>query len=189
MDTARAKAVKLAGGGNDTNYIFLSFVTHYLPVGVVGWVIGVIFSAAMSAISGEINSLATVTVIDIYKRHFRKDAADHHYLVASRIATAFWGIYAAGFAAFTKGFGALIVMVNQVGSLFYGGMLGVFILAFFVKRVSGTAAFVGVLAGEAAIFAAARLTNIAFLWYNVLGCLVVIAVALAVPGKARDLQR
>jgi len=184
MDTARGWARKRTG--DDTNYIFLSFVTHYLPVGVVGLVIGVIFSAAMSAISGEINSLATVTVIDIYKRHFRKDAPDHHYLVASRLATAFWGIYAAGFAVLTKGFGALIVMVNQVGSLFYGGMLGVFILAFFVKRVGGTAAFIGVLAGEAAIFAAARFTNIAFLWYNVLGCLVVIAVALVVPAKARN---
>jgi SSS family transporter len=184
MDSARGWAKKKAG--DDTNYIFLSFVTHYLPVGVVGLVIGVIFSAAMSAISGEINSLATVTVIDIYRRHFRKDAPDHHYLVASRIATAFWGIYAAGFAGLTKGFGALIVRVNQVGSLFYGGMLGVFILAFFVKRVGGNAAFIGVLAGEAAIFAAARFTNIAFLWYNVLGCVVVVGVALAVPRKARQ---
>jgi SSS family transporter len=181
MDAARGWARKR--GGDDTNYIFLSFVTHYLPVGVVGLVIGVIFSAAMSAISGEINSLATVTVIDIYRRHFRKDAPDHHYLVASRIATAFWGIYAAAFAGLTKGFGALIVMVNQVGSLFYGGMLGVFILAFFVRRVSGTAAFIGVLAGEAAIFAAARFTNVAFLWYNVIGCVVVIGVALAVPRR------
>ncbi len=181
MDSARSWARKLAG--DDTNYIFLSFVTHYLPVGVVGLVIGVIFSAAMSAISGEINSLATVTVIDIYRRHFRTDAPDHHYLVASRIATAFWGIYAAAFAGMTKGFGALIVVVNQVGSLFYGGMLGVFILAFFVKRVGGNGAFLGVLAGEAAIFAAARFTHIAFLWYNVIGCVVVIAVALAVPRK------
>jgi Na+/proline symporter len=182
MDRARGWARKKAG--DDTNYIFLSFVTHYLPVGVVGLVIGVIFTAAMSAISGEINSLATVTVIDIYKRHFRKDAADHHYLVASRIATAFWGIYAAGFAGLTKGFGALIVAVNQVGSLFYGGMLGVFILAFFVKRVGGNAAFLGVLAGEAAIFAAAKFTHIAFLWYNVIGCLVVIGVALMAQGKS-----
>ncbi len=181
MDSARGWARKLAG--DDTNYIFLSFVTHYLPVGVVGLVIGVIFSAAMSAISGEINSLATVTVIDIYRRHFRTDAPDHHYLVASRIATAFWGIYAAAFAGMTKGFGALIVVVNQVGSLFYGGMLGVFILAFFVKRVGGNGAFIGVLAGEAAIFAAAKFTNIAFLWYNVIGCVVVIAVALTVPRK------
>jgi SSS family transporter len=182
MDATRARAIKLAGD-NDTNYIFLSFVTHYLPVGVVGLVIGVIFTAAMSAISGEINSLATVTVIDIYKRHLHREATDRHYLIASRLATAFWGIYAAGFASIARGFGALIEAVNQVGSLFYGGMLGVFVLAFFVKRVDGTGAFCGVLAGEAAIFAAAKFTNIAFLWYNVIGCLVVIAVALAISAR------
>jgi Na+/proline symporter len=185
LDTAHDDASKLAGD-NDTNYIFLSFVTHYLPAGIVGLVIGVIFSAAMSAISGEINSLATVTVIDIYKRHFRPDAADRHYLIASRIATAFWGIYAAGFAATARGFGALIEAVNQVGSLFYGGMLGVFVLAFFVKRVGANGAFVGVIAGEAAIFAAAKFTNIAFLWYNVIGCLVVIGVGLAVSAVERQ---
>ncbi len=187
LDTAHDDAAKLAGD-NDTNYIFLSFVTHYLPAGIVGLVIGVIFSAAMSAISGEINSLATVTVIDIYKRHFRPDAADRHYLIASRIATAFWGVYAAGFAATARGFGALIEAVNQVGSLFYGGMLGVFVLAFFVKRVGANGAFVGVIAGEAAIFAAAKFTNIAFLWYNVIGCLVVIGVGLAVSGVRREVQ-
>jgi SSS family transporter len=185
LDAAHDEAAKLAGD-NDTNYIFLSFVTHYLPVGIAGLVIGVIFSAAMSAISGEINSLATVTVIDIYKRHFRPDAADRHYLIASRIATAFWGIYAAGFAATARGFGALIEAVNQVGSLFYGGMLGVFVLAFFVKRVGANGAFVGVIAGEAAIFAAAKFTNIAFLWYNVIGCLVVIGVGLAVSAAKRE---
>ncbi len=179
IDSARTSAETLAGGGNDTNYIFLSFVTRYLPVGIVGLAIGVIFTAAMSAISGEINSLATVTVIDIYRRHLRPNAGDSHYLAASRIATIFWGAYATVFASFAKGFGALIVAVNQVGSLFYGGMLGVFILAFFVKRVHGNAAFLGVLAGEAAIFAAAKFTDIAFLWYNVIGCLVVIGVALA----------
>ncbi len=179
IDSARTSAETLAGGGNDTNYIFLAFVTRYLPVGIVGLAIGVIFTAAMSAISGEINSLATVTVIDIYRRHLRPNAGDSHYLAASRIATIFWGAYATVFASFAKGFGALIVAVNQVGSLFYGGMLGVFILAFFVKRVHGNAAFLGVLAGEAAIFAAAKFTDIAFLWYNVIGCLVVIGVALA----------
>jgi Na+/proline symporter len=184
MDLIRGDEQNLAGGGSDTNYIFLTFVTHYLPVGMVGLAIGVIFTAAMSAISGEINSLATVTVIDIYRRHVRPNAEDHHYLNASRIATVFWGLYATAFASFVKGFGALIVAVNQVGSLFYGGMLGVFILAFFVKRVSGNAAFIGVLAGEAAIFAAAAFTHIAFLWYNVIGCVVVIAVALLIQAVA-----
>ena len=166
---------------SDTNYIFLSFVTHYLPRGVVGLVIGVIFTAAMSAISGEINSLATVSVIDIYRRHFKPHATDRHYVLASRLATVFWGIYAVGFAlVFGQGFGALIVAVNQVGSWFYGGMLGVFILAFFAKRVGANAAFIGVLAGEGAIFLAARFTSIAFLWYNVVGCVVVLIVATAI---------
>src|SRR6185503_8866233 len=102
---------------DDTNYIFLSYVTRYLPAGVVGLVIAVIFAAAMSAISGEVNSLATVTVIDIYKRHLVKDAADAHYLLASRLATAFWGLYAVGFAQFGKNLGSLIEAMNQLGSL------------------------------------------------------------------------
>jgi Na+/proline symporter len=184
LDAARSTASGIAGD-NDTNYIFLSFVTHYLPVGVVGLVIGVIFSAAMSSIAGEINSLATVTVIDIYARHVRPNASDRHYMLASRWATAFWGIYAASFAGAVRGFGALIEAVNQVGSLFYGGMLGVFVLAFFIRRVGANGAFIGVLAGEAAIFAAAKFTNIAFLWYNVIGCVVVIATALLVSLAER----
>ena len=179
MDQAHTAALAVVKE-TDINYVFLHFVTHYLPVGVVGLIIAVIFTAAMSAISGEINSLATVTVIDIYKRHWRPDAADRHYLLASRVGTAFWGLYAVGFASFASGFGALIEAVNQVGSLFYGGMLGVFVLAFFVKRVGANGAFWGVIAGEVAIFAAAKFTNIAFLWYNVIGCVVVVSVGLAI---------
>ena len=98
LDAARTDALKISEA-NDTNYIFLSFVTHYLPVGIVGLVVlAAIATAAMSAISGEINSLATVTVIDIYKRHIAKDSSDKHYLAASRAATVFWGIYAMVFA-------------------------------------------------------------------------------------------
>jgi SSS family transporter len=186
IDTVRADAQKLAGA-NDTNYIFLSFVTNYLPVGIVGLVIGVIFTAAMSAISGEINSLATVTVIDIYKRHMSPYSGDGHYLNASRIATAFWAIYAMTFASFASGFGALIELVNYVGSLFYGGMLGVFVLAFFMKRCTARGAFIGVLAGEAAIVATAQMTS-AFLWFNVVGCVVTVAVGLAVSALGREPQ-
>jgi len=185
FDAARADALKVADT-SDTNYIFLSFVTHYLPVGIVGLVIAVIFTSAMWAIFGEVNSLDTVTVIDIYKRHLVKNSSDKHYLVASRFATVFWGIYAVVFASTASGFGALIEAVNQVGSLFYGGMLGVFVLAFFVKRCTATGAFVGVLAGEAAIFTTARFTQ-AFLWYNVIGCLVTIGVAWLVSlSQARN---
>ncbi len=186
VDAARKQSASLveATGGEkdfrDTNYIFLSFVTKYLPTGIVGLVIAVILAATMSSSSGEINSLATVSVVDIYRRHFRKNASDHHYLNASRIATAFWGAYAVAFAGLGKHLGSLIEAVNIVGSLFYGSLLGVFVLAFFFKRVSGTGAFVGMIAGEAAIFTAFLFTGISFLWYNVIGCVVVIATGMAV---------
>lgn len=185
LDAVRSEAQK-AVGGNDTNYIFLSFVTRYLPIGIVGLVVGVIFTAAMSAISGEINSLATVSVIDVYKRYAARDRSDAHYLGASRTATAFWAIYAMTFASFASNFGALIEAVNYVGSLFYGGMLGIFVLAFFVKRCTANAAFLGVIAGEVAILITAQFTG-AYLWFNVIGCVVVVAVGVALSLKESSL--
>jgi Na+/proline symporter len=186
MNASHARAeelVELSGGEKgfrDTNYIFLTFVTRYLPVGLVGLVIAVIFAATMSASSGEINSLATVTLVDIYRRHIRKNATDHHYVLASRVATLFWGAYAVMFAGWGKKLGSLIVAVNIVGSLFYGSLLGCFVLAFAFPRVKGTATFIGMLAGEAAIFFAFLFTNISWLWYNPIGCVVVVATALAI---------
>ncbi len=181
---ARAeKLVELSGGEKgfkDTNYIFLTFVTHYLPVGLVGLVIAVIFAATMSASSGEINSLATVTLVDIYRRHIHKNGSDHHYVMASRVATLFWGAYAVMFAGWGKKLGSLIVAVNVVGSLFYGSLLGCFVLAFGFRRVRGTATFIGMLAGEAAIFSAFFFSSISWLWYNVIGCGVVVLTALAI---------
>ena len=171
---------------NDTNFIFVSFVTRYLPAGIVGLIIAVIFSAAMSSTSGEINSLATVTVIDIYRRHVRKDATDAHYVLASRVGTVFWGLYAVAFANYAHNFGALIEAVNMVGSLFYGGLLGVFVLAFFFRRVGANGAFYGVLAGEAAIFAANRFTRVSFLWYNVIGCVVVVVAGILIAALTQS---
>jgi SSS family transporter len=168
---------------DDTNYIFLSFVKKFLPVGLVGLLIGVIFSASMGSTSGEINSLATVSVVDIYGRYIAPNRDDKHYLIASRCLTVFWGAFAVVFATMgARGFGALIERVNIVGSLFYGGMLGVFVLAFCFKRVGGTPAFFGVLAGEAAIFCAAAFTSVSFLWYNVIGCVVVVVTGLILSG-------
>jgi Na+(H+)/acetate symporter ActP len=192
MDAARNDASMLVAreGGRkdfrDTNYIFLSFVTRFLPAGVVGLVIAVIFAAAMSASSGEINSLATVTMIDIYKRHIRQHASDHHYLNASRLATVFWGVIAVALAGFGKNLGSLIEAVNKLGSLFYGSLLGVFVLAFFFRRVGGTGAFWGMVAGEAAIFACFLFTRISYLWYNVIGCAVVVATAVVVAAFNRS---
>jgi SSS family solute:Na+ symporter len=170
---------------NDTNYIFLSFVTRYLPAGVVGLLIAVIFAAAMSSSSGEVNSLATVTVIDVYRRHIRPHASDRHYLWASRLATAFWASYAVFFAQYAKKLGSLIEAVNLLGSLFYGSLLGVFVLAFWFRRVTGTGAFIGMLAGEAAIFWAFWFTGISFLWYNVIGCVVVVVTGILVSYTDR----
>jgi Na+/proline symporter len=128
-------------------------------------------------------------VIDIYQRHFRKDASDGHYLAASRVATVFWGIYAVIFAQYGSSFGALIEAVNIIGSLFYGGLLGVFVLAFFFKNVGANGAFFGVLAGEAAIFAAYLFTKISYLWYNVVGCVVVVVAAMLVSRFFDRVQR
>ena len=191
FEAARQEGLRLAReernqpGFNDTNYIFLGFVTRYMPAGLVGLVMAAIFAAAMSSISAEINSLATVSVIDIYQRHFRRQAPDAHYLKAARLATIFWGAYAVITAEFGSSLGALIEAVNILGSYFYGGLLGVFVLAFYFKQVTGNGAFYGVLAGEAAIFLVAHLTGISFLWYNVVGCLVVIAVGVGLSRLER----
>ncbi|MFN7920629.1 MAG: sodium:solute symporter [Bryobacteraceae bacterium] len=175
MEGVRKQAL---GSINDTNYVFLNFVTRFLPAGLVGLVLAAIFGAAMSTISAEINSLATVSVIDIYRRFLRPTQSDVHYLWASRAATVFWGIYAVTTAGFGRNLGSLIEAVNMLGSLFYGSLLGVFVLAFAFKHVGGTAAFIAVLIGQTAVFAANRFTGISFLWYNVIGCLVVVAVGL-----------
>jgi Na+/proline symporter len=188
LDSVRKEAAAASGQKdfNDTNYIFLSFVTRYLPAGLVGLIIAVIFAAAMSTIAAEINSLATVSVIDIYKRHMKPHAEDRHYLLISRAATAFWGLYAVFFAQYGKNLGSLIEAVNMLGSLFYGSLLGVFTLAFFFPRVRGAGAFAGMIAGEAAIFAAFKFTGISFLWYNVIGCVVVILTGLAVTASRKS---
>jgi solute:Na+ symporter, SSS family len=191
VEDVRRQAAALArasggSGASDTNYIFLSFVTQYLPAGVVGLVLAVVFGATMTSISAEMSALATVTVVDVYKRYVRPTASDGHYLLASRLGTAFWGVYAIICVQFIKGMGSLIEVVNILGSLFYGGMLGVFVLAFLFKNVTARGAFYGVLAGEVVIFACWKFTSIAFLWFNVVGCVTVVVAALLISALAPD---
>jgi Na+/proline symporter len=179
-DAARSAGILLyqntqsQSGFSDTNYIFLSFVTKYFPIGFIGLVIAVIFTATMSSSSGELNSLAAVSVMDIYRRHFKPHASDRHYLMASRVFTALWGAWAVAFAQYARHLGSLIEAVNQVGSYVYGVLLGTFTLGFFFSRVKGGAAFWALLIGEATVIAIGRFTNIAFLWYNVIGAVVVV---------------
>jgi Na+/proline symporter len=157
-----------------------------LPIGFVGLVIAVIFGAAMSVSSGEINSLATVTMIDVYKRFLNPSGSEQSYLWFTRLATAFWGCYAVISAQLARNLGSLVEAVNLLGSLFYGGLLGVFLLAFFFPRVKGTAAFLGVLTGEAVIFYVHYTGAVGFLWYNVIGCAVVVATGLVLSTFARS---
>jgi SSS family solute:Na+ symporter len=180
----RKEAVRIIGQGaskadtNDTNYIFLSFVIKYLPAGLVGIILAAILSASMSASASELNALASVTVIDIYKRLGRRDAHKHDLLV-SKLATVFWGLWAIGFALLAGHMGSLIEAVNILGSLFYGTILGLFMVAFFFKKIGGHAAFTAALLAEATVLACYAFTKIPYLWFNVIGCLVVIAVAAA----------
>jgi Na+/proline symporter len=170
---------------SEVNYIFPSFLIKYAPAGILGLMLAVIFAAAMSTFSSEINSLASATIIDFYKRYFKSSASDSHYLFASRAATVFWGVFATIAACFAGRLGSLIEAVNKVGSYFYGPILGVFLLAFMVRRSNGTGAFWGLLAGEAAVLAVARYSSISWLYYNVVGVVVVLAVGTFLSYLAR----
>ncbi len=166
----------------DTDYVFITFVTEYLPIGLVGLLLAVIFSAAMSSTSSELNALATTTVVDLYRRSLTKDRSDRHYLNASKAFTAIWGGVALVFAATANLFENLIQAVNIVGSLFYGAILGIFLVAFFLKKIGGWAVFYGALIAEAIVLLIFTLNtqeiiNIAYLWLNLIGCSLVMIIA------------
>jgi solute:Na+ symporter, SSS family len=134
----------------------------------------------MSTIAAELNSLATATVIDFYKRHFVPNGTDAQYLRAAKIATGFWGVFACVVAFWAASLGPLIDVVNRFGSFFYGSILGVFVLALGTKRATSLGAFIGLFAGMASVSYAASYTNIAFLWHNVIGAVTVVVVGMLV---------
>ncbi|HEX8499873.1 MAG TPA: sodium:solute symporter [Pyrinomonadaceae bacterium] len=181
-DGVRAGAVEVIKGfeakPNDTNYVFLSFVTRYMPAGLVGLVLAAVFFASMSSTASEWSALAATTVVDIQRRLVRRDAPERYYFLSSKLATVFWGLFAVAFAQYAGQLGSLVEAVNRLGSLFYGTLLGIFLLGFYFRRVGGTAAFLGALAGEAAVLYCFVYTPLAFLWYNVVGALVVVTSAL-----------
>ena len=165
---------------NDSNYIFLSFVTQQLPIGVVGLLIAIIFLASMGSMASGLNALASTTVVDFYKRLFRKSESDAGYLSASRWATVLWGLFCIVVAFYAMKLGNLIEAVNILGSLFYGTILGIFLVAFYLKHIGGTAVFYAALIGEAFIIYAWATNLMAFLWLNVIGCLLVMLMALII---------
>ncbi len=165
---------------NDTNYVFLSFVTQQLPIGVVGILIAVIFLAAMGSTASGLNSLASTTVVDFYKRIFKKNESDAKYLSASRWITLTWGLFCIVVAFYASRLGNLIEAVNILGSLFYGTILGIFLVAFYMKKVGGAAVFYAAILAEIFIVYAWMTDLTAFLWLNVIGCLLVMVFAFGI---------
>ena len=173
---------------SDTNYVFLSFVIRNLPTGLVGLLLAAIFCAAMSATASGLNSLASTTVVDVYRRFIAPDASEHDYVRASKLMTIFWGVFCIGFAEFAGRLGSLIEAVNKLGSLFYGTILAIFLLAFYTKRVGGRATFLGAVVGEVAVILCAIFSNMAWLWWNVVGCVVGVVAALIIQGVLPERQ-
>jgi SSS family transporter len=165
---------------SDTNYVFLTFVLAHLPAGLIGLVFAAVFAASMNSTSAELNALTSTTVVDVVRRLTRAAPDDRRDVWISRLVTVAWTAFAVGFAGYASRLGSLIEAVNILGSLFYGTILGVFLTAFTLRWVGGTAVFVGALAAEAVVIACFRSTGISFLWYNLIGCAVVMIVALAV---------
>jgi SSS family transporter len=191
-DTIRKQAIsviKKSSGNdsvNDTNYVFLTFVTHYLPKGLIGLLIAIIFLASMGSTASGLNALGSTTVIDIYKRILKPGESEHSYVTASRIATVFWGLVCIGMALYASKIGNLLEAVNQLGSYIYGTILGVFIVAFYLKKVQGTAVFVAAVITEAIICVMGYYETVAYLWLNAIGCIGVIIIASVLNSFIKD---
>jgi SSS family solute:Na+ symporter len=185
LRSIRARAVGLVrqttddASYNDVNYVFPTWITTALPIGIVGLWIAAIITAATDSIAAELNSLSTASVIDFYKRLANPNASDAHYLLVSRFATGGWGVFAGIVAVYASSLGPLIEVVNRFGSFFYGSILGVFMLATLTRRATGSGAFFGLLAGMSAVASVAIWRpDISFLWHNVIGAVVVVSVGL-----------
>src|SRR5690606_13788136 len=158
----------------DTDYVFITFVMNYLPKGVVGLLLAVIFSAAMSSTSSELNALSSTTTIDLYKRSIKKEGSDRHYLMASKLFTVLWGLLAIMFATLASLVDNLIEAVNILGSVFYGTILGIFLVAFYFKYIKSRAVFIAAIIAELTVIYCYFYTPIGYLWFNVIGCFLVI---------------
>jgi Na+/proline symporter len=164
----------------DTNYIFLNYVIHYLPEGLIGLLISVIFCASWSSTAAELNALSSTSVIDLYKRLLHTQGTEGHYVNTSKWLTVLWGAVAIGVAMFANALGSMIEAVNILGSLFYGTILGIFLTAFFLKLVQARAVFIAAIITEVIVILCYLSDVLAFLWLNLIGCLLVMAISLAI---------
>ena len=175
---------------NDNNYVFLSFVTRYLPQGLIGLLIAIIFLASMGSTASALNSLASTTVVDIYKRLINKNASDEKYLSVSRWITIMWGLLSLLMALFASKMGNLLEAVNILGSLFYGTILGIFVVGFYLKKIGGSATFIAALITEVIVFSCWMMDIMAFLWLNGVGCVLVVLIASILQQfKKKELEK
>jgi Na+/proline symporter len=177
------------GSNKDSDYVFITYILNFMPVGLIGLLLAVILSAAMSSTAGELNALGSTTSIDFYKRMFRPDESEKHYVNASKWLTAIWGCVAMGFALFANLFENLIEAVNILGSIFYGTILGIFMTAFFLKFVKGKSVFIAAIIAQVTIIVLFIFFNeaISYLYYNVIGCglvMILSAVMASIAGKS-----
>ncbi|HLW38908.1 MAG TPA: sodium:solute symporter [Brumimicrobium sp.] len=176
---------------NDKDYVFIHFILNNLPTGLIGLLLAVIFSAAMSSTSSELNSLASTTVVDLYRRNQKEEKSDKHYLKASKWFTFAWGIIAIIVACTASLFDNLIQLVNIIGSIFYGNILGIFLLAFFVRFVKSRAVFTAAIITQIIVIIGWWLDWMPFLWLNLFGCVLVMGIAIILQvtiPKKRELQ-
>jgi SSS family transporter len=178
---SRTKAVLVKAGvdpkSKESDYVFITFILQQMPHGIVGLLIAVILCATMSATAATLNALGSTTAIDFYRPLIRPHASDHHYVVAAQALTAAWGLVAIGIASFASLVENLIEAGNILGSIFYGSILGLFLAAFFIRRVTGSAVFFAALAAQGLVFVLFATTNIGYLWYNFIGCAAVLILA------------
>jgi len=177
----RTKAVLEQAGvdpkNKDSDYVFITFILQQMPHGLVGLLIAVILCATMSATAATLNALGSTTAIDFYRPLIRPNASDHHYVVAAKALTATWGLIAIGVASFASLVENLIEAGNILGSVFYGSILGLFLAAFFIRRVTGSAVFFAAVLAQSLVFVLFATTNIGYLWYNFIGCAAVLVLA------------
>jgi Na+/proline symporter len=161
----------------DSDYVFITFVLHHLPHGVVGLLVAVIFCATMSATSAVLNALGSTTAVDLYRPLIRPKATDHHYIVATKVLTAAWGLVAIAVASFASLVENLIEAGNILASVFYGSILGLFLVAFFMRHVRGSAVFFAAVLAQTIVLVLFFTSSIGYLWYNFIGCTAVLVLA------------
>lgn len=165
---------------NDKDYVFITFILNYLPKGLVGLLLAMIFSAAMSSTASELNALGTTTSIDLYRRSLAPGKSDRHYLIMSKVLTLLWGLIAIGFACYGTLFENLIQFVNIIGSIFYGTILGIFVVGFYLKWIKGNAIFIAAIISQCIVIGVYNAELVTYLWLNFIGCLSVTLIAILI---------